>query len=121
MAEIPFVGLQTLNGTINSKITYVEFLPYLDTPIGRFYHVLHLIIEFTGSATYTPPPPFPPVDLDIPLKAAEVFLVEGVGMILQDQNSDVNDAEIQIIDQAQVAGQTITRVKNAARDWTLYI
>jgi hypothetical protein len=97
-------------------ITYVEFLPFLDTPIGRFYHVLHMILDFTGTATL--PPPIG--QQSFPVKAAEVYLVEGVGMILQDQNADANDAEIQIIDQAQVAGQTITRSQNAARDWTLY-
>ena len=118
LLSVPIIGDVTVNGTITSKITYVEFLPYLDTPIGRFYDVLHLILELTGSATVSTP--FGPQIIDFPVREAELYLKDGVGMVLQDQDADINDAENQIIDRAQVAGQTVVGEKNAARAWALY-
>lgn len=116
----PFIPLQSISGTIRSRVTYQEIVPEVDTPLGTFTDVLRLIIEFTVVVDL----PFPVGEQEYEIRGGEFFLDEGHGMILQDQDRDLNDAESQIIDGGQVNGQAIQpdviETDTAATDWLLY-
>jgi hypothetical protein len=114
----PIVGVQTVEATVISTITYVEFLPIFETGLGPLTDVLHLTVEISGTATFIPPIG-PPFMVEIPLTDAEFFLKEGLGMVGQDQSADLNDAEQQVIDQGRVGGVDQTIPQQVSYDVTL--
>jgi len=97
-AVLPFVGEQTFAVTVASSITYLEFRDNVETNMGTFNNVLVVSISITGTVG--------PLPLDYFNNT--FFLKEGVGMIVQNQDPDPNDAEKQAIDSGQVGGTPIT-------------
>ncbi|HOR29266.1 MAG TPA: hypothetical protein PLG73_14725 [Candidatus Sumerlaeota bacterium] len=91
-------ALGPINATIQSTITYIEVMDQVVTPLGNFKNAIRLHIEISGSAGF--------VNFDI--KDADVILARHVGMILQSQEFDQDDAEAHAIDGGFVAGMTIT-------------
>lgn len=88
-----------VSGTLNSAVTYLEIIPSFATPLGTFNNVLHLRLSITGSA--------PPFVSSFPVRSAEIWLKQGIGMVQQDQKADPNDAQIQAIDSGSVNGSAI--------------
>jgi hypothetical protein len=102
MVSLPIVGSQTVTGSADSTVTYVEFLPVFETGIGEMTDVLHLTIEITGTLNYSLGV------VDIPDIESEFYLKEGIGMVAHDQNADLDDAEIKVLDRMEVAGSDDT-------------
>jgi len=94
-------GPNAVSATIRSEITYKELIPRVKTPVGTFTNVLRMIVKITGEGSIMG------ITQQIDLQSGEFWLKEGVGMILQDQNADIDDAQIQIIDGGKVGGTEI--------------
>lgn len=92
---------QTLSGQGTSTVTYVGFLNEMQTPLGTFSNVLHVRIAITGSVT------FGFVTIPFDFKNSEIFLVRHVGMVVQDQDPDPDDALRQHITDGFVGGVPI--------------
>ena len=85
------------SATFNSTFTYTDIIPVQETPLGRFTNALRVLVDINIAAG-----PY-----SIPLHGGTFILKQGVGMIVQDQQADPDDAEIQAIDSGQVAGTAI--------------
>lgn len=97
----PFSGL-----TANLQITVEHrgLAPIVKTPVGEFLHVLHTLVSLTVVSVETPLGTVP-VNLDY--RASEFYFAEDVGMVLQDQDADPDDAQVQALDSGTVAGAPV--------------
>ena len=95
---------QSISATAESKTTYVGFEPQVTTHLGVFTNVLKVTVDVKVSISL----PFGLGSYDQELKGNTFFLKEAVGMIVQNQKPDVNDAEKHAIDAGQIEGVDIT-------------
>ena len=99
--DLPYVGAQTVEGTLDFDVTYDSIDDNVVTPLGVFNDCLHL----TFAVTITPNA----VSVDLPpIRESEVWLKEGVGVVKHDQNADPDDAQIQAIDGGTVNDEPVT-------------
>lgn len=92
-----------LSADVNSTVTITDVLPTRSTPMGIFTDVLRIEVDIDGIIKNVPVIGTYPFTI----KANTFFLKKDIGMIVQDQKPDVNDAELQGIDSGQVNGVTI--------------
>lgn len=92
----PF-GTKTFTGTLSVSINPTGIIPVFNTPLGNFTDVLRVVINISATVygqTYS-------------FENSTFFLKKGIGMVAQDQQPDVDDAELQGIQSGQVGGVTI--------------
>jgi hypothetical protein len=90
--------------TVSAELTteYVAAPLVVNTPLGVFRDCVQM--NLTVRVTEVSGIPFP---INREFRAAELYLKASVGMVLQDQDADPNDAEIQAIDAGMVGGVPI--------------
>ena len=88
------LGDSFVTAKITSSVEYTGFIPSFETPLGIFTNVLRVTVDISAEISSEV----------FEITNSTLFLKEGVGMIAQDQEPDPNDAQIQAIDQGQVAG-----------------
>lgn len=92
-----FGSTQTVTIGVQSTVTCTSILPQRSTPMGTFTDVLRVSVDITLVT---------PIG-NYPFHTSTFFLKKGAGMVVQDQQPDVNDAELQGIDDGQVSGVKI--------------
>ena len=95
---LPIIGEVTRTITINSRVEYVEFMPEVFTnmsPVTPFKDVLLVTVDMAMEL---------PGLGSLPLRKNTFYLKRNIGMIVQNQTADPNDAEKQAIDSGQVGG-----------------
>ncbi len=95
---VVFGNPQVTVGVVTSTIEFTGFLTTFETPLGTFTDVLRVVIDISAEVS----------GQTFEITNNTFFLKQGVGLIAQDQEPDMNDAEIQAIDEGQVAGVPIT-------------
>ena len=98
---IPLFGavIQDVPVTVTAETHYAEFRDNVETNMGKFNNVLVVTVNTTGSVGgYFPMTFF----------GNTFFLKKNVGMIVQNQKPDQNDAEKHAIDSGAAGGVTIT-------------
>jgi hypothetical protein len=89
--------------TLTMTVKHESFVSSISTPMGNFTDVLRLEIGITGTATYQGN------EIDFPIREpSAMFLKRNVGMVVQDQSPDPNDAEVQGIESGTVGGTAVT-------------
>ena len=78
--------------TVTSSVTITNVLPTRSTPMGSFTNVLRVLVDMDLTAN----------TVTYPMRNNTFFLKKNVGMVVQDQQPDQNDAELQGIDSGQV-------------------
>ena len=94
---LPYIGEQTIHVSINSTVKYVDFVPQVTTNMGTFTHVLRVTVEITATGG----------GMSLDMADNTFFLKKAVGMIVQNQKPDPDDAEKQAIDSGEVGGVPI--------------
>ena len=92
-----FLPAVTVEFSIDSTVTYTDILPERTTPMGTFTDALRVLVNMDLVTEYG----------TFNFQNNTFILKEGVGMVVQDQEPDANDAEIQAIDAGQVGGVAI--------------
>jgi len=100
---LPIFGKQTLDASVASTITYLGFIPTLDTGIGPLANILHMSIRVGGYAIFDPIIG-DPMYFEFPAADSELFLKEGLGMVAYDGSADLNRYERLTADVVQVNG-----------------
>lgn len=86
-----------VTANLTSSITITSVLPTRLTPIGTFTDVLRVTTDITIKAgSYTKE-----------IMGSTFFLKKNIGMVVQDQVPDANDAELQGINEGKVSGVDI--------------
>jgi len=98
------IGEKTADVVITqSKVKYEGFEPEVETHMGVFTNVLKVVVDVKGILTV---PPYPSIPFEV--FGNTFFLKEKVGMVVQNQKPDANDAEKHAIENGQVNGKNIT-------------
>lgn len=111
--NIPTIGVvNILVDEWESRWKFTEFLPFMDTPLGRFNNVLRVEVFMRVKFNILGVP------FDFVVKDKTIFLKEGIGMIAQDPVPDPDDVEIQAISEGRINGVFIQADIPAAPDPT---
>jgi hypothetical protein len=100
--SIPFPPFSTtLPGTLTATVDYTEVIPSFSTPLGNFTQVLRVVIDMDITVTVFGSP------FTLNLKNNTFLFKKNIGMVAQDQHPDPDDAQVQAINEGQVAGVPI--------------
>jgi hypothetical protein len=91
----------TCDITVDSTVTYKDFVPQVFTHMGIFTHILR--VEWSMSGEFKPP--YIPSTIPLPDLIGNTFqLKEKKGMVIQNQKPDANDPAKHAVDAGAVAG-----------------
>lgn len=112
--EAPFNGVnvgtyQDASGIIASEVRYVSILPSVTTPLGTFNNVLKVALKITiKSVKISTPLGDQQVPVNYTIRESYFYLKQNVGMVMQGQNADEDDAMFQRVDSGNVNGTDVT-------------
>lgn len=92
---------QQLSGTATSTITIVGIQRSVETRLGTFTNVLHIRFRVRGTFSVSG------FTQNFDFRNSEFFLAQGIGLVVQDQDPDPNDALLQVLTGGMIGGVPI--------------